>query len=145
MIVCSSLLSFLKRSVHHQVPTFKWSYCHNLPGCRKVNVNMLVNIISRRRSWWCTTGFTMVFLSGECRKGYFLSHRIILDCGSNLCHSKNLHSRTKMRHSMLQECWKTCSLGCQMQYGMRQRSEIFLTGGLLPRSRVSGFVHIYKK
>ena len=47
----------LKRSVHHQVPTFKWPYCHSLPGCQKVNVNMLVNIISKSRNWWCTTGF----------------------------------------------------------------------------------------
>ena len=50
----------LKGSVHHQVPTFKWPYCPRLPGCRKVNVNMLVNIISRSRNWWCTTGFTVL-------------------------------------------------------------------------------------
>ena len=48
----------LERSVHRQVPTFKWPYCPSLPGCQKVCVNMLVNIISKSRNWWCTTGFT---------------------------------------------------------------------------------------
>ena len=49
-----NLLLNLKRSVHHQLPTFKWPYCPSLPGCQKLNVNMLVNIISKSRNWWCT-------------------------------------------------------------------------------------------
>ena len=47
-------------SVHHQVATFKWPYCPSLPDCQKVNINMLVNIISKSRNWWCTTGYTSV-------------------------------------------------------------------------------------
>ena len=46
----------MKRSVHHQVATFRWPDCPHLPGFRKVIVNILINIISSSRYWWCTTG-----------------------------------------------------------------------------------------
>ena len=55
----------IKGSVHHQVPTFKWPYCPRLPVCQKVNVNMLVNIISNSTKWWCTTGLTNYYYNDE--------------------------------------------------------------------------------